>query len=162
MNTAFLCLGGNMGNRAFTLKQVVEKINTEIGRVISQSNFYETEAWGVENQEKYLNQCICVETVLSSHDLLKKTLKIELDFGRQRNNKETYEPRTIDIDILFYNVDVIQTKNLIIPHPRLHLRNFVLIPLNEIAPNFSHPTFHKTIKALLAECEDQCDVLLYN
>jgi len=162
MNTAFLCLGGNIGNRAFTLKQVVEKINTEIGRVISQSNLYETEAWGVDNQEKYLNQCICVETSLSSHQLLKQTLKMELDFGRQRNHKETYEARTIDIDVLFYNTDVIQTTDLTIPHPRLHLRNFVLIPLNEIAPNFSHPTLQKTIQALLTECEDQCDVLLYN
>lgn len=162
MNTAFLCLGSNIGNRAFTLKQVVEKINIEIGRVISQSNFYETEAWGVDNQEKYLNQCICVETSLSSKQLLKQTLKIELDFGRQRNHKETYEPRTIDIDLLFYNADVIQSKDLIIPHPRLHLRNFVLIPLHEIAPNFSHPILHKTIQTLLNECEDQCEVLLYN
>ena len=161
MNTAFLCLGGNIGNRAFTLEQVVGKMNTEIGNLTKQSRFYETEAWGVNNQEKYLNQCICLETSLSSHQLLKKTLEIELYFGRERNHKETYEPRTIDIDILFYNTDVIQTKDLIIPHPRLHLRKFVLIPLNEIAPHFSHPTLHKTVQTLLLECEDQCQVLLY-
>lgn len=161
MNVAFLCLGGNIGNRKFTLKQAVEKINNEIGKVVSQSNYYETEAWGVENQDKYLNQCICVETILPSNQVLKKSLAIELSLGRKRNHKETYEPRTIDIDMLFYNFESIQTKDLSIPHPRLHLRKFVLIPLNEIAPNFVHPVLNKTIHTLLLECEDNCEVLIY-
>lgn len=161
MNVAFLCLGGNIGNRKFTLKQAVEKINNEIGKVVSQSNYYETEAWGVENQDKYLNQCICVETILPCNQVLKKSLAIELSLGRKRNHKETYEPRTIDIDMLFYNFDCIQTKDLSIPHPRLHLRKFVLIPLNEIAPNFVHPVLNKTINTLLLECEDNCEVLIY-
>jgi 2-amino-4-hydroxy-6-hydroxymethyldihydropteridine diphosphokinase len=161
MNVAFLCLGGNIGNREFTLKQAVEKINHEIGKVISQSNYYETEAWGVENQDKYLNQCICIETLLTSSQILKKSLEIELSLGRKRNHKETYEPRTIDIDMLFYNSDFIQTKELTIPHPRLQLRKFVLIPLNEIAPTFLHPTLNKTIQTLLMECDDSCEVLLY-
>jgi 2-amino-4-hydroxy-6-hydroxymethyldihydropteridine diphosphokinase len=160
MNVAFLCLGGNIGNREFTLKKAVEKINHEIGKVISQSNYYETEAWGVENQDKYLNQCICIETLLTSRQVLKKSLEIELSLGRKRNHKETYEPRTIDIDMLFYNSDFIQTKELTIPHPRLHLRKFVLIPLNEIASTFLHPVLNKTIKTLLMECEDSCEVLL--
>jgi len=161
MNVAFLCLGGNIGNREFTLKKAVEKINHEIGKVISQSNYYETEAWGVENQDKYLNQCICIETLLTSRQVLKKSLEIELSLGRKRNHKETYEPRTIDIDMLFYNSDFIQTKELTIPHPRLQLRKFVLIPLNEIAPTFLHPTLNKTIQTLLMECDDSCEVLLY-
>ncbi len=161
MNVAFLCLGGNIGNREFTLKQAVEKINHEIGKVISQSNYYETEAWGVENQDKYLNQCICIETLLTSRQVLKKSLEIELSLGRKRNHKETYEPRTIDIDMLFYNSDFIQTKELTIPHPRLQLRKFVLIPLNEIAPTFLHPTLNKTIQTLLMECDDSSKVLLY-
>lgn len=161
MNVAFLCLGGNIGNREFTLKKAVEKINHEIGKVISQSNYYETEAWGVENQDKYLNQCICIETLLTSSQVLKKTIEIELSLGRKRNHKETYEPRTIDIDMLFYNSDFIQTKELTIPHPRLQLRKFVLIPLNEIAPTFLHPTLNKTIQTLLMECDDSCEVLLY-
>ena len=161
MNVAFLCLGGNIGNREFTLKQAVEKINLEIGKVISLSNYYETEAWGVENQDKYLNQCICVETLLPSNLVLKKSLEIELSLGRKRNHKETYEPRTIDIDMLFYNSDIIQTKDLAIPHPRLHLRKFVLIPLNEIAPTFLHPVINKTIHTLLLECMDDCEVLPY-
>jgi 2-amino-4-hydroxy-6-hydroxymethyldihydropteridine diphosphokinase len=161
MNVAFLCLGGNIGNREFTLKKAVEKINHEIGKVISQSNYYETEAWGVENQDRYLNQCICIETLLTSSQVLKKSLEIELSLGRKRNHKETYEPRTIDIDMLFYNSDFIQTKELTIPHPRLQLRKFVLIPLNEIAPTFLHPTLNKTIQTLLMECDDSCEVLLY-
>lgn len=161
MNVAFLCLGGNIGNREFTLKKAVEKIKHEIGKVISQSNYYETEAWGVENQDKYLNQCICIETLLTSRQVLKKSLEIELSLGRKRNHKETYEPRTIDIDMLFYNSDFIQTKELTIPHPRLQLRKFVLIPLNEIAPTFLHPTLNKTIQTLLMECDDSCEVLFY-
>lgn len=161
MNVAFLCLGGNIGNREFTLKLAVEKINHEIGKVISQSNYYETEAWGVENQDKYLNQCICVETLLPSNQVLKKSLEIELSLGRKRNHKETYEPRTIDVDMLFYNSDIIQTKELSIPHPRLHLRKFVLIPLNEIAPTFVHPVINKTIHTLLLGCIDDCEVLPY-
>jgi 2-amino-4-hydroxy-6-hydroxymethyldihydropteridine diphosphokinase len=161
MNVAFLCLGGNIGNREFTLKKAVEKINHEIGKVISQSNYYETEAWGVENQDRYLNQCICIETLLTSSQVLKKSVEIELSLGRKRNHKETYEPRTIDIDMLFYNSDFIQTKELTIPHPRLQLRKFVLIPLNEIAPTFLHPTLNKTIQTLLMECDDSCEVLLY-
>ena len=143
------------------MKKAVEKINHEIGKVISQSNYYETEAWGVENQDKYLNQCICIETLLTSSQVLKKTIEIELSLGRKRNHKETFEPRTIDIDMLFYNSDFIQTKELTIPHPRLQLRKFVLIPLNEIAPTFLHPTLNKTIQTLLMECDDSCEVLLY-
>ena len=98
---------------------------------------------------------------MTSSQVLKKSLEIELSLGRKRNHKETYEPRTIDIDMLFYNSDFIQTKELTIPHPRLQLRKFVLIPLNEIAPTFLHPTLNKTIQTLLMECDDSCEVLLY-
>jgi len=161
MNVAFLCLGGNIGNRAFTLKQAVEKINHEIGKIISQSSYYETEAWGVENQDNYLNQCICIETLLTSSQVLKKSLEIELSLGRLRNHKETFEPRTLDIDLLFYNSDIIEKKEITIPHPRLQLRKFVLIPLNEIASTFLHPVLNKTIQTLLLECDDSCEVLPY-
>jgi 2-amino-4-hydroxy-6-hydroxymethyldihydropteridine diphosphokinase len=161
MNVVFLCLGGNIGNREVMLKKAVSSINSEIGLVKKTSKLYETEGWGVNNQDKYLNQCIIVETNLSSEMVLKKILDIELKLGRNRNLANTYEPREIDIDILFYNFDVINFPHLIIPHPRLHLRKFVLIPLNEIAKNYIHPTLNKTIEVLHYECEDQCEVLLF-
>ncbi|MFO0322953.1 MAG: 2-amino-4-hydroxy-6-hydroxymethyldihydropteridine diphosphokinase [Bacteroidota bacterium] len=161
MNVVFLCLGGNIGNREITLKKAVSFINSEIGFVKTFSKLYETEGWGVNNQDKYLNQCIILETNLSSEMVLKKILDIELKLGRNRNISSTYEPRTIDIDILFYNSDIINFPHLIIPHPRLHLRKFVLIPLNEIAKEFTHPILNKTIEMLHHACDDQCEVLLF-
>lgn len=158
MNVTYLCLGGNIGDRELALKLALSKITEKIGDITSQSNIYETEAWGVENQQAYLNQCIEVKTPLSSSELIESLLFIEKDLGRKRTISETYEPRTIDIDILFYNDAIINEQNLIVPHPRLHLRKFVLIPLNEIAPNYLHPLLNKPIFNLLSECNDTSDV----
>lgn len=151
-------MGGNIGDRELCLKLALSKISEKIGDISSTSNIYETEAWGVENQQAYLNQCIEVKTPLSSSELIKSLLYIEKDLGRKRTISETYEPRTIDIDILFYNDVIINDQNLIVPHPRLHLRKFVLIPLNEIAPNYLHPLLNKPIFSLLSECNDTSDV----
>ncbi len=158
MNVTYLCLGGNIGDRELCLKMALSQISEKIGNISSTSNIYETEAWGVENQQAYLNQCIEVKTPLSSSKLIESLLFIEKDLGRKRTISETYEPRTIDIDILFYNDAIINDQNLIVPHPRLHLRKFVLIPLNEIAPNYLHPLLNKTIFNLLSECNDTSDV----
>lgn len=151
-------MGGNIGDRELCLKMALSQISEKIGNISSTSNIYETEAWGVENQQAYLNQCIEVKTPLSSSKLIESLLFIEKDLGRKRTISETYEPRTIDIDILFYNDAIINDQNLIVPHPRLHLRKFVLIPLNEIAPNYLHPLLNKTIFNLLSECNDTSDV----
>lgn len=151
-------MGGNIGDRELCLKLALSQISEKIGDISSTSNIYETEAWGVENQQAYLNQCIEVKTPLSSSKLIESLLYIEKDLGRKRTISETYEPRTIDIDILFYNDAVIHEQNLIVPHPRLHLRKFVLIPLNEIAPNYLHPLLNKPIFNLLSECNDTSDV----
>lgn len=151
-------MGGNIGDRELCLKLALSKISEKIGDISSTSNIYETEAWGVENQQAYLNQCIEVKTPLSSSELIESLLYIEKDLGRKRTISETYEPRTIDIDILFYNDVIINEQNLIVPHPRLHLRKFVLIPLNEIAPNYLHPLLNKPIFNLLSECNDTSDV----
>jgi len=162
MNVAYLCLGGNMGNREVALKTAINTINDLAGKVVSLSNIYETEAWGVTNQQAYLNQCISIETKLNSNELINTLLGIEKDLGRVRNLYHTYEPRTIDIDILFFNHDIINTENLIAPHPRLHLRKFVLVPLAEIASNYIHPALNKTINDLLKECPDKSEVKLFN
>jgi 2-amino-4-hydroxy-6-hydroxymethyldihydropteridine diphosphokinase len=161
MNVAYLCLGGNIGDREKALTLALLKINETVGNITAQSNIYETEAWGVENQQAYLNQCIEIHTNYKSLELIDILLAIEKELGRERGISETYLPRTIDIDILFYNQEIIEQPKLLVPHPRLHLRKFVLIPLQEIASNYLHPLLNKTIFNLLSECEDTSDVKLY-
>lgn len=158
MNVTYLCLGGNIGDREKALSHAILKINEQVGNIVAKSTIYETEAWGVENQQAYLNQCLKVETNLKSYELIDALLVIEKELGRERIINNTYEPRTIDIDILFYNNDIINESKLLVPHPRLHLRKFVLIPLEEIASNYLHPLLNKTIFSLLSECEDTSDV----
>ena len=161
MNVTYLCLGGNIGDREKALNLAISKINHKVGSITAQSNIYETEAWGVENQQAYLNQCIKVETHYSALELIDELLSIEKELGRERSISETYQPRTIDIDILFYNQEVINQPKLLVPHPRLHLRKFVLTPLKEIASNYLHPLLNKTIFSLLSECNDTSEVKLY-
>ena len=161
MNVAYLCLGGNIGNRETSIQLAVSEINQRVGKVISASRIYQTEAWGVENQQAYLNVCLEISTELSSLELIHTLLDIEKQYGRERNANELYASRTIDIDILFYNNEIIGNKNLTIPHPRLHLRKFVLIPLCDIIPNYLHPILNKSIFNLLNECDDTLEVTLY-
>ena len=161
MNVAYLCLGGNIGDREKALQLALLKISETVGSITAQSNIYETEAWGVENQQAYLNQCIAINTNFKPLELIDILLEIEKGLGRERGISETYLPRTIDIDILFYNQEIIEQSKLLVPHPRLHLRKFVLIPLQEIASNYLHPLLNKTIFNLLSECEDTSDVKLY-
>jgi 2-amino-4-hydroxy-6-hydroxymethyldihydropteridine diphosphokinase len=161
MNVTYLCLGGNIEDREKYIELALSKIAYQVGKITSKSKIYETEAWGVENQQAYLNQCIEVKTNLTSHELIDILLLIEKDLGRERTLNINYEPRSIDIDILFYNNEIINTPQLIVPHPRLHLRKFVLIPLNEITPNYLHPLLNKSIFKLLTECDDASEVTHY-
>jgi len=161
MNVAYLCLGGNIEDREKSIELAISKIDHQVGEVTIKSNIYETEAWGVENQQAYLNQCIKVNTNLNSIELINKLLLIEKELGRERILNTTYVPRIIDIDILFFNSEIINSPQLIVPHPRLHLRKFVLIPLNEIAPNYLHPVLNKYIFNLLIECDDTLKVTPY-
>lgn len=160
MNVAYLCLGGNLGDREALLKAAIEEIKKRVGEVSAISSTYETEAWGVTNQQAYLNVCVEVNTDQSAEELITSLLSIESDLGRKRDVYHTYEPRTIDLDILFFNDEILELNHLVVPHPRLHLRKFVLIPLNDIAPNYVHPIFQKTITELLNECQDNSDVKL--
>ena len=161
MNVAYLCLGGNLGDRESSIKTAISKIGQEAGNVSSVSKIYETEAWGVTNQNAYLNLCIELKTELDPESLISALLKIEHDLGRERNLYHTYEPRIIDIDVLFYNDMVLEFNHLTVPHPRLHLRKFVLIPLNDVASSFMHPVFRKTVSELLEECPDNSEVKLF-
>ena len=154
MNVAFLCLGGNIDNRIENINAAKKAINSYSGKIVSQSELYETEAWGSDSENKYLNQVIKINTKLNADDLLKSLLQIEKKLGRKRNSDKNSD-RTIDIDILFFNSEIITKKDLEIPHPRLHLRNFVLKPLNEIAADFKHPVLKKTISVLLKQNKDK-------
>lgn len=161
MNTAYLCLGGNIGDREAFLAEARQQIGERAGSVKQVSPVYETEAWGVSGQQAYLNCCISVETALAPEVLLRVLLEIETGLGRTRDPWKTYEPRTIDIDVLLYNTLVMAQEHLVLPHPRLHLRKFVLIPLSEIAGAYLHPVLNKTIFNLLRECQDTSSVTLY-
>lgn len=161
MNVTYLCLGGNIGDREKALNHAIQKISEQVGVIEAKSTIYETEAWGVESQQAYLNQCIKVKTDLKATELIDVLLLIEKELGRERTINYIYEPRTIDIDILFYDNEIINESKLLVPHPRLHLRKFVLIPLEEIASNYLHPLLNKTIFNLLSECEDISDVKLF-
>lgn len=156
MNTIYLLLGSNMGNSSAQLLAAQKNIATEIGNIKAASSLYSTAAWGNTNQADFLNQVLIVDTSLTAFKLLKSALAIEKKMGRLRTIKNA--PRIIDIDILFFNSDIIETKNLTIPHPEIQNRRFVLTPLDELSPNFVHPSLTKTIHRLLIECKDSLNV----
>jgi 2-amino-4-hydroxy-6-hydroxymethyldihydropteridine diphosphokinase len=160
MNEAYLLTGGNIGNRLGYLYRARQDIKEKCGFILQESSVYETAAWGNENQEAFLNQVLKIETKLEPGELLKSILQIEKDFGRKREAK--YGPRIIDIDILFFNDDVLKQHGLVIPHPQMQNRKFVLVPLNEIAPEKIHPILNKTLSQLLAQCPDPLAVNKFN
>ena len=151
--------GGNVGNRLVNLQHARDKIQEYAGEVLKESDIYETAAWGFLEQPSFLNQVLLISTHFKAEELLEKLLMVELELGRKRIQK--MGPRTIDIDILFYNNEIISSPNLTIPHPQIANRRFVLTPLNEIASDFVHPIFKKTVGQLLAVCADGLEVLKY-
>ena len=156
MNTAYLLIGGNLGNRLAYLQQAREMILESCGNIVHSSAIYETAAWGLKEQPSFFNQALAVNTALTPEQLMQTLLTIEGKMGRVRTVK--MGPRTIDLDILLIGSLVMQSSLLTLPHPSLHLRRFALMPLCEIAPELIHPVFHKTISRLLEECQDNGDV----
>ncbi len=154
MGKALISLGSNLGNRILNLNLAIQKIQEVIGDMIAESSIYESAPWGFAANRTFLNQVIEIETNLAPVQLLNSLLKIENELGRKRN-LSTYESRPIDLDILFYGAETLNTKALILPHPRIQDRKFVLMPMNEILPGFIHPQHQKTIKQLLSECSDK-------
>lgn len=166
MNTVYLLLGSNLGKRESYLAQAIELLSKSVGKISAKSSVYNTMPWPEQkalksegNQDDFLNQAICIETILPANELLETILSIEVKLGRKRDKK--WESRTIDIDILFYNSVIITTPSLTIPHPFLHERKFVLRPLAEIAENLVHPILNKSIKMLLSENTDNLSVNLF-
>jgi len=142
MNHIYLMIGGNIGDRLANLENARKSIEQRCGHIQKQSSIYETEAWGFKDQPAFYNQALCIETTLSPQDLITTLLAIEVDMGRER--LIPLGPRTIDLDIIYYNQSIIESPGLSIPHPKIAVRNFVLAPLVEIAPDFEHPILKKT------------------
>ena len=154
--TAFLLIGGNLGDRVENLRRAKNTISLHYNKILCESAVYETAAWGLEAQPPFLNQAIKLQTFLKPHALLKLLLHVEEQMGRVRDEK--WGPRLIDIDILLYEDAIIQSPELTIPHPELPNRRFALTCLADIAPEVMHPLFQKPIAMLLEECTDPLPV----
>jgi 2-amino-4-hydroxy-6-hydroxymethyldihydropteridine diphosphokinase len=156
MSTAYLLIGGNLGNRSANLQKAVFNIEQTCGKIVQSSAIYETSAWGLTQQPAFYNQALMLSTQLSPHGLMQALLQIELQMGRTREIK--MGPRVIDLDILLIDQLVQHTDLLQLPHPSLPMRRFALLPLAEIAPDLMHPILEKSIQTLLEICPDTLDV----
>jgi 2-amino-4-hydroxy-6-hydroxymethyldihydropteridine diphosphokinase len=155
--TIYLSLGSNIGDKLFHLQQAIFKIAEKVASVTAISNVYESASWGFEAANFY-NCCIVIETNVSAGELLLKLQEIEKELGRDRSLKEGYISRIIDLDLLYYGHDIINHDDLTIPHPSLHLRQFVLKPLSDIAPQFYHPIFYKDTQNMMQMCKDEGEI----
>jgi len=146
-----LLLGSNLGDREALLTEAQVLIGRDCGQIVKASKIYETEPWGFYSLTTFLNQALLIDTLLSPEILLVRCLAIETHLGRERQmfSIETYCSRKIDIDILFYESLICQTPDLSLPHPRLHLRKFVLEPLADVAPDWRHPALGLTVGEML-------------
>lgn len=156
MNNVYLLIGGNMGDRLAMLKSATDLIQKYCGNIRLTSSIYETAAWGPIQQAPFLNQVIVINTLMLPEKLMQQLLDIEQQLGRTRTI--SMGPRSIDIDILYFNNEIFSTPDLTIPHPRIQDRRFVLVPLTEIAPEMQHPILQLTHTELLIQCTDNLPV----
>ncbi len=162
MEICYLLLGSNSGNRLSYLLHAAKAVDMIAGPVLRYSSVYETAPWGFDDNKAFLNQVLEIRTELQAGELLEKILDAETRLGRLRDDEaKGYASRTIDIDLLFYGQHIIDQPGLTIPHPRLHLRRFTLVPLAEIAPNMLHPLLKKSIAELESICPDKLQVIKY-
>ncbi|MBA3648120.1 MAG: 2-amino-4-hydroxy-6-hydroxymethyldihydropteridine diphosphokinase [Chitinophagales bacterium] len=159
MHQAYLLFGSNLDDRESHINHGLDKLRLNNIKILKASSIYETSPWGVINQPDYLNVAVKIATNLSSVELFGIVKEFEREEGRI--NLQKYAPRELDIDILFYDEIIFENNELIIPHPKIQLRKFTLIPMNEIASAYVHPVLKKSIKNLLLECEDIGTVRLY-
>ncbi len=153
MEQVYLLLGGNLGDKSKIFAEAEQLIREKVGSVIRQSKIYETEPWGFDSDDWFWNQAFIVDTALSVSECLSMAHAIEAQIGRIRSSQQ-YISRVIDIDLIFFGDQVINQPEIVVPHPRMASRKFVLQPLCEIAPEKIHPVFQKTIQELFGECDD--------
>jgi len=161
MEISYLMLGGNIGDRKYYLCRGIDLLRREAGRIVTMSAVYESEPWGFDDPRWFLNQVVVVETNLLPLILLETIQRIEQTLGRRHTHND-YQSRTIDIDILLYGRQMIKTPELVIPHPRIAERMFVLQPMTELAPDMEHPVLHSTMTYLKEQCMDRKQVRLFN
>ena len=159
MSKVILLLGSNLGTRDKILEKAIDAINESVGLIGKSSSLYQTDPWGFESEDLFLNQVVSVETFLNPMEVLVQIQKIENNLGRTRSGNQ-YSSRVIDIDILFYDHLRVDMKELQIPHPRLHQRRFTLIPLLEVVGDFFHPVLNERIDVITANCKDKSRVEL--
>ena len=156
MNKTYLLLGSNLDNPKDNLRKAQKFISEKLGPIARNSSLYQTGAWGNTEQPDFINQVLVVNTNHTALECIDIILGIEHSMGRVRTEKNA--PRLIDIDILYFNKEIIDLPHLVVPHPAIQLRKFVLIPLNELSPLFVHPVFQLTNHQLLKKCEDPLNV----
>jgi 2-amino-4-hydroxy-6-hydroxymethyldihydropteridine diphosphokinase len=159
MKDLYLLLGSNQGDSKQYLKQALDKINVQLGKVLKISKIYESEPWGFKAEQSFVNQAVLLKSELEPLEILRKVKNIEKEVGRLPTSSLQYESRIIDIDILLYDSEVFSAKNLHIPHLSFHQRRFALLPVVEISPLFFHPYYNCTMETLLRNCDDNSAVL---
>ncbi len=163
MSEAIISLGSNLGDRKRNLADALQMLGARHCTVVAVSHLYETEPWGFVSNDIFLNQIAVVDTTLSPRELIDTLLNIEQQLGRSRTSTtQGYSSRPIDLDIIFFDDLISDDTHITLPHPKMHLRRFVLEPLNELRPHFIHPLFNKTVAQLLKECDDNSKVLIIN
>ena len=151
----FVLLGSNLGDRELLVNQACKMLEERCGEIVAKSRLYESEPWGFQAEHWFLNQVVEIRTSLSPDVLMQTLLTIEKELGRDRSMPhQGYVSRSMDIDILYYGKDIIDTEMVTAPHQRLHQRRFTLLPLCDIAPDFVHPRLKKSNLQLLDECQD--------
>ncbi len=159
-NQIILSLGSNVGNRQQNIQDAVNEIHATIGIVLKISNVYETASWGFESTA-FLNIVLIIETSKTAFEVLDSALQIETNLGRIRNSFDSYEARTIDIDLIDCNNFAINSEKLKLPHPQMHLRQFVLKPMLDLEVDFHHVTLNQSLQNLITNCTDKSDVNFY-